>query len=118
MKSQHKGFMRLLKATQNSWTGLKAAWKFEEAFRQECLLACLLIPVALLLEITPLEKILLIMSVMIVLIVELLNSAIETIVDRLGHEFHELSGRAKDIASAAVTLSLILMIVVWGLILV
>jgi diacylglycerol kinase (ATP) len=113
MKSPHTGFKRILKATCHSWSGFKAAWKFEAAFRQECVMALVLIPIALMLDMLAIEKILLIMSVFVVLIVELLNSAIETMVDRLGHEFHELSGRAKDIASAAVSLSLLLMVSVW-----
>ncbi|MFA6037804.1 MAG: diacylglycerol kinase [Legionellales bacterium] len=113
MKSKHKGLKRLLKATQNSWQGFKAAWKLEEAFRQECVMALILIPIALFLNITPLEKLLLIVSVIFVLIVELFNSALEAIVDRFGAEFHELSGRAKDMASACVTLSLVLMVIVW-----
>jgi diacylglycerol kinase (ATP) len=112
------GFLRLFKAAQYSLAGFRAAWKFETAFWQECMLAFVLMPIALLLKITPAEKVLLIMSVVIVIIVELLNSAIEAVVDRLGQEFHELSGRAKDMGSAAVMLALMLMVFVWLFILI
>lgn len=93
--------------------GLKAAWQHEAAFRQEGVLAICMVPIALLLPVTPIEKLLLIMSVFIVLIVELLNSAVEAVVDRIGDEIHPLSGRAKDIASAAVFMSLLLCGITW-----
>jgi diacylglycerol kinase (ATP) len=96
--------------------GLSAAWKNEAAFRQELLLVMVLLPVAVWLGQTGLERAVLIGCLFIVLIVELLNSAIEAAVDRHGHELHELSGRAKDMGSAAVFMSLLLLAIVWGLI--
>ncbi len=97
--------------------GLKLAWQSEAAFRQELILVLFMLPVALLVEVPMVERILLIMTLMIVLIVELLNSAIEAVVDRIGHEIHPLSGQAKDIASAAVFIALALCGITWLLIL-
>ncbi|MBB1316542.1 diacylglycerol kinase [Shewanella sp. SR43-4] len=110
------GLKRIFRATGFSMKGLKSAWKHEAAFRQETLLAGLMFPVALLLNISATERILLIMTLLIVLIVELLNSAIEAVVDRVGDEIHPLSGQAKDIASAAVFISLVLCTITWGII--
>ena len=110
------GLKRIFRATGFSMKGLKSAWKHEAAFRQENLLAGLMFPVALLLNISATERILLIMTLLIVLIVELLNSAIEAVVDRVGDEIHPLSGQAKDIASAAVFISLVLCTITWGII--
>lgn len=115
--SKHKGMQRLVNATQYSWQGIKAAYKHEEAFRQEVWLFIVAIPLALWLGDTVIEKILMIVSVLLVMIVEILNSAIEAVVDRFGGEVHELSGRAKDMGSAAVTLSLLNVVIVWLLIL-
>ena len=111
------GLRRIIRATLNSVAGLRAAWRNEAAFRQECVLAVILTPAAFWVGDSAVELVLLIGSVMFVLIVELLNSAIEATVDRVGTERHELSGRAKDLASAAVLLSLLLAAVTWGLIL-
>lgn len=97
--------------------GLKAAWIHEAAFRQELMLAVIMLPIAVLVDITTLEKLLLIFTLFIVLIVELLNSAIEAVVDRIGDEIHTLSGQAKDIASAAVFMSLTLCGITWAVIL-
>lgn len=97
--------------------GLKAAWVHEAAFRQELMLAIVMLPIAVFVDITTLEKLLLIFSLFIVLIVELLNSAIEAVVDRIGDEIHTLSGQAKDIASAAVFMSLALCGITWAVIL-
>ncbi|EDP98753.1 diacylglycerol kinase [Shewanella benthica KT99] len=97
--------------------GLKAAWIHEAAFRQELMLAIVMLPIAVLVDITTIEKLLLIFSLFIVLIVELLNSAIEAVVDRIGDEIHTLSGQAKDIASAAVFMSLALCGITWAVIL-
>ncbi|SQI40884.1 Diacylglycerol kinase [Leminorella richardii] len=113
-KVQEKGFVRIVKAAGYSRAGLVAAWKNEAAFRQECLLSIVGCAVALWLNVPAVEKILLMGSVILVVIVELLNSAIEAVVDRIGYEHHELSGRAKDIGSAAVLVSLILAAIVWG----
>ena len=113
----NKGLKRLIKATGYSMAGFRAAWKSEEAFRLEALLCLALTPVALWLADDGIEAALLIGSLILVAIVELLNSAIEMVVDRVGTEYHELSGRAKDIASAAVFLSLVNASVIWALVL-
>lgn len=108
-----KGFKRLLNATKYSYQGIRAALANEAAFREECLAAILLIPVALLLPVTTLERVLLINSILFLLLIEILNSAIEAVVDRFGGEIHPLSGRAKDMASAAVLFALLMAAVVW-----
>lgn len=108
------GVNRLLLAFVNSWKGFKGAWRFEAAFRQEIMLAVVLIPLGLWLGQTSLEKALLVASVLFVLIVELLNTGIETVVDRIGLERHELSGLAKDVGSTAVLIAFILLGVVWA----
>jgi diacylglycerol kinase (ATP) len=115
MKPGRTGLRRIFYAARYSWLGLKAAFINEAAFRQELALAVILIPLAIWLTSDPVELSLLIGSVFLVLIVELLNSAIEAIVDRFGGELHELSGRAKDIGSAAVLISLINTSLIWGL---
>ena len=97
--------------------GFKAAFHNEDAFRQEVLLAAILIPLALFLPATGLGKALMVTSVLLVLVVELLNSAIEATVDRISFENHQLAKRAKDIGSAAVFVSLWNVVVVWGLVL-
>ena len=111
------GVKRIIKATLFSWQGLKAAFENEAAFRQECILTILLAPLGLWLGQDGLEKALLLAVLLLVLIVELLNSALEAVVDRFGGEMHELSGRSKDIASAAVFISLLNVILVWALVL-
>ncbi len=111
-KSQ-SGLGRIVKAAKYSWRGLCAAWRHEHAFRQELVLATVLIPAAFWLGRDPMQIALLAGSVMLVLIVELLNSAIEAVVDRVSLDLHDLSGRAKDCGSAAVFLALILCAVVW-----
>ena len=113
----HKGWRRLVNAAGYSWAGLKAAWCNEEAFRQEGLLCAVLTPLALWLGDTAVEWALLIGSLLLVVIVELLNTGIETAIDRIGPERHKLSGRAKDIGSAAVFVALLNVAVVWLLIL-
>ncbi|CAM3000606.1 diacylglycerol kinase [Moritella viscosa] len=115
-KPGYTGLTRIIKATGYSWQGLRAAFKYESAIRQELLLLIIFTPIALLLDITNIEKILLVASLVLVLIVELLNSAIEAIVDRIGTEHHELSGRAKDIGSAAVFVTLCLAVFTWFMI--
>lgn len=119
-ESPHKGktgLKRVWNAFFYSLEGFGAAWKHEDAFRQESLLAMLLIPSAFFLADVPLERALMIASVLLVLIVELINSAIEATVDRISLENHQLAKRAKDIGSAAVLISLINVLVVWGLVL-
>lgn len=108
---------RLIGAPVYAWRGLKACFKSEEAFRLQLLAATFMVPVASLLDISAVERVLLILPIALVLIVELLNTAIEAVVDRVGPEFHELSGKAKDIASSAVLISLLTVLVVWGLVL-
>ncbi len=114
--SPHTGLRRLIGAISNSVAGLHAAWKSEEAFRQELLLAIILFPAAFWLGENSAQIALLLASVSIVLIVELLNTCVEVVIDRIGHEYHELSKRAKDIGSAAVIISLFTLLVVWVLI--
>lgn len=111
------GLRRLINATGYSMEGFKAAYQNEDAFRQEVLLALVLIPLALVLEKSGLGRALMVGSVVLVLIVELLNSAVEATVDRISLENHMLAKRAKDIGSAAVMLSLINLAAVWGLVL-
>ena len=110
-------FSRIVRATRHSFAGLRSAIRDEAAFQQELILALVLIPVAVWLGDNGVERALMIGSLLVVLIVELINSAIETVVDRIGTEFHDLSGRAKDLGSAAVFISLIAVPVVWGLVL-
>jgi len=112
-KTGNKGFKRLTNATVYSYKGIKSAYLHEEAFRQEILLLCILTPIALYFTETLSQAIILICSLLFVLIVELLNSAIEAVVDRISDEQHELSGRAKDMGSAAVSLSLLICVGVW-----
>jgi diacylglycerol kinase (ATP) len=118
MESPYKGktgLRRLLNAFGYSMAGIKAAYKNEDAFRQEVLMAIVLIPLALYLGKTGLESAVMIASVLLVIIVELLNSSIEATVDRISLENHDLAKRAKDIGSAAVLLSLVNLAIVWGL---
>ncbi len=111
------GFNRLLLAFVNSWKGFRGALAAEAAFRQEVLLASVMIPLGAWLGKTGIEKALLISSMLLVLIVELLNTGIETVVDRIGLERHVLSGLAKDVGSTAVLLSFTVLIVTWGFVL-
>jgi diacylglycerol kinase (ATP) len=108
MKSRHTGLAHLKYSTRYSLKGLKAAWRNEEAFRQELILCALLLPFAWWIGDSHVEWLLLVGSTLIVLMVELLNSAVESAIDRIGPEFHELSGRAKDMGSAAVKIRLII----------
>ncbi|ENM4021806.1 MULTISPECIES: diacylglycerol kinase [Vibrio] len=108
------GFRRVINATGYSWQGLKAAFQHEAAIRQELALLVIAAGVLCLLGLPILERLLMFSSVVLVLIVELINSAIEAVVDRVGAERHELSGRAKDIGSAAVMVSLLLAGLIWG----
>ncbi|WP_338401542.1 diacylglycerol kinase [Neptunicella marina] len=109
------GFRRISAATGYSISGLKSAFISEAAFRQECVLFLVLFPVALLLPVSYSTKLLLVSTLFLVLIVELINSAIEATVDRIGEEHHPLSAKAKDIGSAAVFICLIFMATVWGI---
>ena len=107
------GLKRIINATAYSWLGLKAAYRHESAFRQEVWLALILVPLGYYLGDSWSDKAALTVSVLFVLVVELLNSAIEAVVDRIGDEIHELSGRAKDMGSAAVLISLVITATVW-----
>lgn len=115
--SGNTGITRIVKAAGYSWQGLKQAYQHEAAFRQEAGLALVLIPLSIWLADDAMQLAMMMASVLLVLIVEILNSAIEAVVDRFGGDIHELSGRAKDMGSAAVSLALLLMFIVWGLIL-
>lgn len=107
------GLKRLINATKYSFKGFKSAIKYETAFRQELLSLIVAYIVVMLIDFTIYERILLLGSIGVVMIVELINSAIECVVDRIGSERHELSGRAKDYGSAAVFLSLLLTVILW-----
>lgn len=117
MKPAVTGIRRLMNASRYSWQGLTAAWQSEAAIRQEIIALVILLPIAVLLPVSPIEKALLIFSALLVLVVELINSALEAVVDRIGSEFHELSGKAKDVGSAAVLVALVMAGLVWGIIL-
>jgi len=108
------GIKRIFKATYCSYLGFKAAFIEEAAFRQELLLSIILLPISFWLASSVLHWALLVSTLLIILIVELLNSAIEALTDRVSTERHVLSGRAKDMGSAAVTLSLMILTIVWG----
>ncbi|WP_346777954.1 diacylglycerol kinase [Paraburkholderia sp. Ac-20340] len=114
----NRGVTRAWKALQYSIKGFRTAIREESAFRQELTLAAIMVPIGVFVPVEPVERVLLLGSVMLVLIVELLNSSIENAVDRIGLERNELSGRAKDLGSAAVTVALITCVMTWGLILV
>jgi diacylglycerol kinase (ATP) len=115
-KPGNTGLRRVVNATFFSLAGLKTAWQSEAAFRQECLLAAVLIPAGLWLGQDAVQRALLLGSCLLVLIVELLNTAVEYVVDRVGMDHHRLSGQAKDVGSAAVFMSLALTLIVWVLI--
>ena len=112
------GLQRVWRAFHYSLEGFRAAYKCEDAFRQEALLAALLIPLAFFLPVTGVGRALMIASVLLVLIVELVNSAIEATVDRVSLDRHHLSKRAKDIGSAAVFLALSNVVIVWACVLI
>ena len=116
-KQSVTGIQRVINASRYSMQGLKAAFEHEAAFRQELFLGLLLTPLALWLGEGGLEKAILIAALILVLIVELLNSAVEAVVDRFGDELHDLSGQAKDMGSAAVFLALINVPLTWLLVL-
>jgi len=117
MGAENKGLMRhIINALIWSMAGIKAAWQNELAFRSQAIVIAILLPFGFWLGRTVVEWALLFGSCMQVLIVELLNSALETIVDRIGLELHELSGRAKDLGSAAAFFSMITAAIIWGLI--
>lgn len=108
---------RILKAAKWSMQGLRAAWMHESSFRLEVYLFVVLAPIGWWLGQTPVERVLLIGSILLVISIELLNSAIEAVIERYGPEFHELAGRAKDMGSAAVFVLMMNVLLVWGAIL-
>ena len=114
---QNYGVRRVWFALRYSLQGLRAAWRKEEAFRQEVVVVLGAVPLAWLVGETALERALLIAVVLQVLMVELLNTGIEAVVDRIGHDPHKLSGRAKDVGSAAVLMAIAIAAVVWGVLL-
>ena len=109
-------YRRIIGASKNSARGFRQAILTEEAFQIYLFLALFLVPLAVVIAADYIQLILLLGAVFLVLITELLNTAVESVVDRVGTDFHELSGRAKDMGSAAVSLSIILFFIVWGLI--
>ncbi|MBN1377718.1 MAG: diacylglycerol kinase [Gammaproteobacteria bacterium] len=117
MKPGKTGLCRIIDATKYSCKGFSFAWKHEAAFRQELILSLILIPLGLWLGDGATEKALLIGVCFITLMVEILNTSIEAVVDRVGNEYHELAGSAKDLGSAAVFISLVMTATVWSLIL-
>lgn len=112
------GLKRLIAAYKNSLAGLNAVYKNEQAFRQEIMFVVPMLLIALVVDVSKTERVLLIISLFLVLIVEILNSAIEVVVDRISKENHPLSGLAKDLGSSAVFLVLINLVCVWLIILV
>lgn len=121
MTEKHKingtGPARLIRAIACSRAGFSAAWKNEEAFRQELLLALVLVPLALWLGDSGVERALLVGSLVLVVLIELINTAVEVVVNRISTDHHELSGLAKDLGSAAVSVSLVNAVVIWLLVL-
>lgn len=120
MESPHKGktgFRRLLNAFRYSCSGIKEAYRNEDAFRQETLLAAILLPLALWLDAPAIGRALMVGSVLLLLVVELLNSAVEATVDRISLDDHRLAKRAKDIGSAAVLITIVNLVLVWLLVL-
>lgn len=112
-----RGPRRIFKAAVWSWQGLRAAWLHESSFRLEVYLLVVLAPVALWLGQTPVERALMIGAMLLVLAMELANSAIEAVIERYGSEFHEMAGRAKDMGSAAVFVLMMNVLLCWGLVL-
>jgi len=110
----NRGVARAWHAAKNSWCGLVYAFMEESAFRQELTLFVLLTPIAMVLPITLLEKSLLVSSLLMVLVIELLNSSVEAAIDRISFEHHDLSKRAKDFGSAAVMLALFVAALIWA----
>ena len=109
----NRGFSRAWHAAKNSWCGMVYAFQEESAFRQELLLLVILSPIAILLPVPALQKVVLVASLLMVLVVELLNSSVEAAIDRISFEHHDLSKRAKDFGSAAVMLTLIIAGLLW-----
>lgn len=115
--AKRKGLAKIWAATIYSAEGLRACFRSEEAFRIESILSVFLIPLAFILGETALEKTMLLFPIVLVLLVELLNSAVEAVVDRVSLDYHELSKKAKDIASGAVFISLMTFLLIWSVLL-
>ena len=113
-KQNNKGIQRLVNATRFTFKGIRSAWSNEEAFRRESLVLILVIPAGLFIGETFVQKGLFICVWLLVLIIELLNSALESVVDRIGYEKHPLSGQAKDMGSAAVFIGICMSVIIWG----
>ncbi len=117
MKPGEQGIARLISATRYSWLGLQAAFRYEAAFRQELAIAVIGFPLAMWLARSATEFLLLVFPLLLLLVIELGNSAIEAVVDRIGDEHHELSGRAKDMGSAMIFVTIIMALLSWGVLL-
>ncbi len=109
-----RGLQRWVNATRYSWQGLRSAVKYEEAFRQETIALLIGVPAALWIGTTVWQSALLIASLLLIMVVEMINSALEALVDRVSMDFHELSGRTKDMGSAAVLLTIFIAILIWS----
>ncbi len=114
MKPTERGIAHLRLATQYSLQGLRSAWRHEESFRQEALVALVGLPLALWLARDTVDFILLVLPLLMLMAAELGNSAIEALVDRMGEDYHELSGRAKDLGSAMVFMAILMVAMSWG----
>jgi len=114
MREPKTGIDRILSATSNSMSGIKGCWQHDEAFRQDTMLSLVLLAASFFVAESPIQWLLLILPLFLLLIIECVNSAIEATVDRIGPEFHDLSGRAKDAASAAVFFCLCFIALSWG----
>jgi len=114
MKNDKKGFSHLIDSTKYSLKGIKAAFQHESAFRQELIVCAVLFPLSFYLADSIVAWSILIIPLFTLLITELLNSGLESVVDRIGSEFHELAGRAKDLASAAVFINIVFLVIIWG----
>ena len=115
-KPSNTGLTRVIKAAGYSSKGLRAAWQHESAFRQECAVGVVMLPCAVLLAESWLQLAMLILVCVLVPITEMMNSVVEAVVDRIGLEHHELSGRAKDMASAAVAFAIVLVPIIWTMV--
>lgn len=112
-KPDATGLKKLVNSTRYSWWGLKSAWKHEEAFRLEVCLALVMVPMAFYIGENHTHSLLLVLSVGLVLFAETINTALESVVDRIGAEHHPLAGQAKDLGSSAVFISLMIAGIIW-----
>lgn len=112
-KTGNKGFKRIINATKYSIDGIKSTWQTEEAFRQESLATIILLPLSFWVADSVIEWLLLVVTLLLLLLVEIINSSIEAVVDRFGHDWHELSKKAKDAGSAAVSIAIVIAVITW-----